>query len=227
MQALVLHRRGCAAAVRHRCNQAAHMYVAADDVPAMCCDDMSGRRPHGSAVFHKHLTAADGLLQQPVSGTQWCCSVKQLKHTLPCCCSTVSLAHNGEIHKMRTDTQGRHLGYKEFIPARPTWQTHFMLRPMRDVRPFSDFAWFKKAGTSLQCGLPRKCLESKHGNPSQAPQMCDACLKVVHRHCCRPCCLPGLQRHSHLLQLALQTSLATAGALQEQPRCLRIWALER
>lgn len=46
--------------------------------------------------------------------------------------TTMSLAHNGEIHKMRTDSQGRHLGYKEFIPAKPAWQTHFMLRPMRD-----------------------------------------------------------------------------------------------
>ena len=72
---------------------------------------------------------------------------------------------------MRTDTQGRHLGYKEFIPARPTWQSHFMLRTMRDVRLISDFAWFTKASSLLQCGLLRNCLESKHGPPSEAPQM--------------------------------------------------------
>ena len=105
------------------------------------------------------MTAADGLLQQQVSSTQWCCSFKQPKHTLPGCYSTVSLAHNGEIHKMRTDTQGRHLGYKEFIPARPAWQSHFMLRTMRDVRLTSDFAWITKASSSLQCGLFMRCFE--------------------------------------------------------------------
>jgi hypothetical protein len=42
--------------------------------------------------------------------------------------TTMSIAHNGEVHKMRLDSTGKRIGYKEYIPPKRPWQDNFILR---------------------------------------------------------------------------------------------------